>query len=200
MPASDASLFFARNEDCGLRCVYHGWKFDIDGVCTDVPNEPPGSQIKSRVRAKAYPCIERGGLVWTYMGPPEFKPQFPQIEWTGLPDSHRLVSRHIQECNWLQALEGGFDSSHLSFLHKGDLSFEIPLPAHFEFVPTEAGFICAYGRNDGARTTWTADTLLMPFHKLISPPHCPARVGAGRRQATMLQHRYHPDRPYRLRN
>src|SRR5665213_1585771 len=115
-PHRTASLFFARNEECGLRCVYHGWKFDLDGNCVDMPSEPPESNFKHKVRIAAYPCRERGGVVWTYMGPPELMPDFPWLEWAEVPETHRFVTRHLQECNWLQAFEGGFDTSHLTFL------------------------------------------------------------------------------------
>src|SRR5499427_325569 len=76
-PHRGASLFYARNEECGLRCVYHGWKYDVDGNCTDMPSEPPDSNFKDKVQAKAYPCVERGGLVWAYLGPREVPPPLP---------------------------------------------------------------------------------------------------------------------------
>jgi phenylpropionate dioxygenase-like ring-hydroxylating dioxygenase large terminal subunit len=167
-PHRTVSLFFSRNEECGLRCVYHGWKFDVDGRCVDMPSEPANSPLKANVKATAYPCLERGGVVWTYMGPPELKPDFPEIEWALLPDNHRHLSRRIIDCNWLQSFEGGFDSSHLSFLHKGNLSLDYPLPAWSEFVPTDSGFIYAYAREVNGKILWSADTMLMPFHKLIS--------------------------------
>src|SRR5579872_4093485 len=84
-----ASLFFGRNEECGLRCVYHGWKFDLDGRCVDMPNEPPESNFKDKVRATAYPCRERAGIVWAYLGPPELVPDVPEYEFLTVPDSHR---------------------------------------------------------------------------------------------------------------
>jgi len=105
-PHRTASLFFGRNEECGLRCVYHGWKFDIDGNCVDLPSEPWDKDFKRKIKITAYPCIERGGLVWAYMGPPEKKPEFPDLEWTMLPPSHLYVTRHIMDCNWLQTVEG----------------------------------------------------------------------------------------------
>src|ERR687883_1053921 len=80
-PHRGASLFFARNEECGLRCVYHGWKFSIDGSCVDMPNEPPESNFKDKVRAVAYPCREQGGVIWTYMGPRSEPPPLPELEW-----------------------------------------------------------------------------------------------------------------------
>jgi len=98
-PHRTASLFYGRNEECGLRCVYPGWKFDVDGNCVDMPSEPPGRGFQHKIKTTAYPCIERGGVVWTYMGPAELKPEFPSLEWAELPEQHRFVSRHIQECN-----------------------------------------------------------------------------------------------------
>ena len=113
-----ASLYFGRNEECGLRCVYHGWKFDVDGHCIDMMNEPESLQFKDKIRQIAYPTLELGGVIWTYMGPPECIPPPPRFDWTGVPDSHRHVSKVVQECNWLQALEGGIDTSHVPILHR----------------------------------------------------------------------------------
>ena len=91
-----AALFFGRNEECGLRCAYHGWKFDIEGNCVDLPSEPWDTDFKRKIKITAYPCIERGGLVWAYMGPPELRPEFPDLGWTVVPESHRYVTRHVQ--------------------------------------------------------------------------------------------------------
>jgi phthalate 4,5-dioxygenase oxygenase subunit len=173
-PHRTASLFYGRNEECGLRCVYHGWKFDVDGQCVDIPSEPPSSTFRDRIRITAYPCHEAGGIIWAYMGPPELKPDFPELEWTTLPQSHRFATRHVQECNWLQGFEGGFDTSHLSFLHGGAVDNELDVvPGRYEIVATEFGFIAGTGRdtNDG-KTLWTASLMLMPFHKIIAtdPP------------------------------
>jgi len=167
-PHRTASLFFGRNEECGLRCVYHGWKFDVDGACVDMPSEPGESSFKNKVRIKAYPCVERGGVVWTYMGPPDKKPEFPDLEWTMVPESHRFATRHIQECNWLQATEGGFDTSHLTFLHGGTV-LPTRLPARYDVVPMDFGFVAVTGRDlaDG-NWEWTANVMLMPFHKIIA--------------------------------
>ena len=88
-PHRGASLFFGRNEERGLRCVYHGWKFDGSGACVDMPNEPPESNFKHKVRVTAYPCVERAGIIWTYMGPTEKRPQMPELAWMLLPESHR---------------------------------------------------------------------------------------------------------------
>ncbi len=172
-PHRTVSLFFGRNEACGLRCVYHGWKFDVAGDCVDMPSEPAGSPMRERIKAKAYPCVEHGGVVWAYMGPPEHQPQFPNLEWASLPASHVLVTRQLLECNWLQGFEGGFDASHLSFLHQGDLLVEYGMPARTECVQTGSGLIFAYGREEHGDMVWTSDTMLMPFHKLISIPTLP---------------------------
>ena len=116
-PHRRASLFFGRNEECGLRCVYHGWKFDVDGVCVDMPSEPAESNFKDKVTITAYPTQEQAGLVWTYMGPAALLPQMPQMEWMMVPDSHRVLTKSLQECNFVQGIEGEIDSSHLPFLH-----------------------------------------------------------------------------------
>jgi nitrite reductase/ring-hydroxylating ferredoxin subunit len=113
-----ASLFFGRNEDNGLRCLYHGWKFDIHGRCVDTPNELPESNLHEHVRITAYPCVERNGIIWTYMGPNwDNLPPLPQLGWALVGTKQRSALRYQRECNWLQAMEGDFDSSHLSFLH-----------------------------------------------------------------------------------
>ena len=115
-PHRRASLWLGRNEDCGLRCVYHGWKFDVDGNCVDQMNEPESFQDK--IHLKSYPTVELGGVIWAYMGPRELQPPLPKFAWTQVPDTHRHISKVIQECNWLQALEGGVDTSHAQILHR----------------------------------------------------------------------------------
>jgi len=112
-----APMFFGRNEECGLRCVYHGWKFDRHGDCTDMPSEPADSLFKTKVKITAYPTHEAGGVVWTYMGPPEKKPPVPDYEWLRAPATHRYVSKTFEDCNYLQAMEGGLDTAHSSFVH-----------------------------------------------------------------------------------
>ncbi len=129
-PHRGASLFFGRNEEQGLRCVYHGWKFDTSGACLDMPNEPPESNFKHKIKATAYPTHEAGGVIWTYMGPagetpgqagaPTLHagvPDFPKLGWTLLPEDHRYVSKFHVECNYLQATEGDIDNSHVPFAH-----------------------------------------------------------------------------------
>jgi len=112
------SLFFGRNEECGLRCIYHGWKYAVDGTVLETPAEPPGSTLKDKVRHTAYPCKEAAGIVWSYLGPTDNVPLLPNYEWMHLPRQNLYVTKSIQDCSWLQGLEGECDSSHLSFLHK----------------------------------------------------------------------------------
>jgi phthalate 4,5-dioxygenase len=117
-PHRRAPLFYGRNEDCGLRCVYHGWKFDSDGTCVDMPSEPPESDFKDRLTIKAYPTYEVGGLVWIYMGPADRQPERPPLlEWTELPASRRRVVKWFHENNYMQGIEGDIDTAHVSFLH-----------------------------------------------------------------------------------
>ena len=117
-PHRRASLWLGRNEEHGLRCVFHGWKYDVTGQCVDMPNVLPEYDFKDEIRARAYPTQEMGGVIWAYMGPKEKQPPLPSFEWTRQPETHRHVSKGLQECNWLQALEGGIDSIHTSFLHR----------------------------------------------------------------------------------
>jgi nitrite reductase/ring-hydroxylating ferredoxin subunit len=167
-PHRNASLFFGRNEECGLRCVYHGLKFDVEGRCVDAPSEPEDSNVRNEVRVKAYPCLERAGLVWAYMGPPEHKPDFPDLEWTRVPEAQRYISRHVQECNWLQGLEGGFDTPHLTYLHSGDVKLYKTVATRYEVIPTEFGFVVGDGREvESGDVLWNVNVMLMPFHKVI---------------------------------
>ena len=211
-PHRNASMFFGRNEDDGLRCVYHGWKFDLTGRCVDMPSEPPESNFRNKVKITAYPCVERGGVVWTYMGPPELKPDVPEFEWTLVPGSHLFLTRHLQECNWFQALEGGFDISHLAFLHRGDTAFQkrgedkdgvTILPSKYELLPTDFGCAAGTGRDVGDRTIWNASLFLMPFHKLISRVPAIAPVGGhawvpvNDESCMIYSFEYQPERPLR---
>ena len=117
-----APLFYGRNEECGLRCVYHGWKFDTQGNCVDMPSEPPYSKFRLRVSIKAYPTYEAGGVVWTYMGPTREMPAPPDYEWMRVPETHIGVSKTGEHCNFLQAIEGGIDTAHSSFAHNNDIT------------------------------------------------------------------------------
>jgi nitrite reductase/ring-hydroxylating ferredoxin subunit len=112
------SLFYGRNEACGLRCIYHGWKYDVTGRVTEMPAEPAGSVFHSKVRHPSYPTVEAGGIIWAYLGAPEQQPLFPHYPWLDLPADQVYVTKCLQECNYLQGLEGECDSAHLSFLHR----------------------------------------------------------------------------------
>ncbi len=116
-PHRGANLYYGRNEEGGLRCVFHGWKFDVDGNCVDLPTAPCNSNYKDRIKIKTYPTREAGGFIWAYMGPAEKMPELPQMEFTLLPASHVFVSKKWQDCNWVQCVEGAIDTAHFSFLH-----------------------------------------------------------------------------------
>jgi phenylpropionate dioxygenase-like ring-hydroxylating dioxygenase large terminal subunit len=117
-PHRRTSLFFGRNEECGLRCVYHGWKFDVEGRCVDMMNEPDSRSFQEMIFATSYPTLELGGLIWAYLGPAERKPAPPAFSWLRIPPSQLIVSKVIQETSWLQGLEGGIDTSHAPILHR----------------------------------------------------------------------------------
>ena len=118
----------ARNEENGLRCVYHGWKFDADGNCVDLPSAPEGETYKEKINIVHYPAVEAGDLIWAYMGPKEKQPPFPEFEWLNLPKEHRYVRKFKLECNYLQAMEGDYDPSHARFLHSEMDDASIPNP------------------------------------------------------------------------
>ena len=120
-PHRRAPMFYGRNEECGLRCVYHGWKFDAQGNCVDLPTEPASSKMKDHIKITAYPTFEKAGVIFTYMGPTDQMPEKPDYEWMRAPDTHRHVSKTYEHCNWLQALEGGLDTAHSSYLHNNKL-------------------------------------------------------------------------------
>lgn len=114
------SLFYGRNEECGLRCAYHGWKYDIEGNVLETPAEPPGSGLKDRVLHPAYPCKEATGIVFAYLGPKDRMPLLPNYDWFTVPPSHVKSFKYRLQCNYLQSLEGDCDPSHLTFLHRGN--------------------------------------------------------------------------------
>jgi phenylpropionate dioxygenase-like ring-hydroxylating dioxygenase large terminal subunit len=123
-PHRCASMFFGRNEEGGVRCAYHGWKFDVEGNCLDQPNIPEDQRFTDRVKAKAYKVAEKGGIVWVYMGKRKVPPPLPALEVLSLPESERVVMCHMRDCNWLQSLEGDIDTSHFGFLHVGAVRAE----------------------------------------------------------------------------
>ena len=113
-----ASLALGRNEAGGIRCVYHGWKFDVVGACMEMPTEPEGYTFRDRMRARSYPAHEAGGIVWTYLGEPGTEPAFPAYDWTKLPKEQIAILKVGERVNYLQAVEGSIDSSHSWFLHR----------------------------------------------------------------------------------
>jgi nitrite reductase/ring-hydroxylating ferredoxin subunit len=125
-PHRGASVYFGRNEECGLRCVYHGWKFDVDGNCVDMPNEPAESNFKTKVKIPAYPTHESGGIVWAYMGPRETMTPFRDFGTDSLPEEHVVAGRTHSICNWVQAMEGNIDTAHISWLHQYNAIDDIP--------------------------------------------------------------------------
>ena len=179
-PHRQASLFFGRNEDCGLRCIYHGWKFDTSGQCVDMPNERPESAFAAKVRTTSYPCRERGGVVWTYMGPRAEPPPLPDLEWNMVPEDRVLITQVLRECNWLQTLEGDIDSSHVNFLHR-DLFDGANQGGKTEYwsadgAPRMEALDTDYGTMVGARRQATDDSwfyrislFLFPFHTYVAP-------------------------------
>src|SRR5205807_5087862 len=191
-PHRGASLFFGRNEEAGLRCVYHGWKFDVDGNCIDMPNEPAESDFKSKVKAISYPCTERGGIVWTYMGPRKDPPPMPDLEANSLESA--TATAFQLECNWLQILEGDIDTTHVGFLHYGGLSpddqpkgsfseYQLRVKtAHFEVIDTEGG--AAYGarRPAGAdQVYWRIAQWCFPFYTFTPPGVLGTKLGGNAR-------------------
>ena len=105
-PHRGANLYFGRNEECGIRCAFHGWKFDVDGNCVDLPTSPPESSYKDTIKLLAYPTREWGDMIWVYMGSREKMPELPQLELGLVPAAQRYVSKKWQDCNWVQSLEG----------------------------------------------------------------------------------------------
>jgi phenylpropionate dioxygenase-like ring-hydroxylating dioxygenase large terminal subunit len=173
-PHRGASLFFGRNEEEGLRCVYHGWKFDVDGNCVDMPSEPAESNFKSKVHATTYPCIERGGAIWAYMGPREVPPPLPDFEANMLPGAR--ANRTMRECNYMQALEGDIDTCHLGFLHRGSFQpkdfsegsmdyyvVKTRAPLSYSVVETDFGLsYAAYRPTDDGQVYWRIANFLWP--------------------------------------
>jgi phenylpropionate dioxygenase-like ring-hydroxylating dioxygenase large terminal subunit len=184
-PHRGADLFFGRNEACGLRCVYHGWKFDVTGACVELPTMARDAGLRSRVGIVAYPARAWGGLIWAYLGPvgaDGTPPALPELEFALVPPAHRFVSRKLQECNWAQACEGALDTAHFSFLHT-PLDVQTPASRHpmahamrwmrddpqpvFHVREHDAGLLLAASRRaDGDELYWRVTQFLMPNHSL----------------------------------
>lgn len=169
-PHRRAPMFFGRNEDCGLRCVYHGWKFDRDGTCTDMPSEPPDSLFRQKVTIDAYPTFEGGDIIWAYLGPRETMPAPPAFRFVAVPPTHRNVVKMHQGNNWLQGLEGAIDSVHTTFLHNDDLQTTSQLrrkPGEVVFERNAHGmFGAAVHDLDEAHTYIRAFGYVLPAHSL----------------------------------
>ena len=177
------SLWFGRNEECGIRCPYHGWKYDVTGQCVDLPSEEDSTGTRSRIKLKSYPCIEKAGVIWAYLGPPGQRPPEPALEWTEVSPGQLFVSKRLQECNYLQALEGGIDSSHVSWLH-GNAFKEDPLFTGsrgnqyneedrmpiFEIEPFDGGLLIGARRNGAeGHYYWRITPWIMPWYTIIPP-------------------------------
>jgi len=211
-PHRKANLFWGRNEEGGLRCIYHGWKFDVTGACVDLPNCPEGPTLRRKVKTKAYPTLERGGIIWAYMGPPEKMPRFPAIEIFPTPPSHRYITKIVARGNFMQFQEGDVDSSHVSFLHSNLQKTPLPgsrvnpvvfadtMPRWFT-KETDYGLMLAAQRNaDEGRFHWRVNQWLMPFCTLIAaPPGLPilsqTRVPIDDEHSILFRVWAHPDRP-----
>jgi nitrite reductase/ring-hydroxylating ferredoxin subunit len=146
-PHRGAPLFFGRNEEDGLRCVYHGWKFDVDGNCVDLPSAPEGETYREKIEIISYPCVEAGDLIWTYMGPREKQPPFPAFDWLHLPQANRYVRKFKLECNYLQAMEGDYDPSHGRFLHSTLSDAMVPNPLNPNALTQRINQVAPAGRN-----------------------------------------------------
>lgn len=209
-PHRAAPMVFARNEDDGLRCVYHGWKFGVDGKCLDIATEAAGSPMCRNVKIKAYPVRERNGMLWTWMGPDADPPPLPDVEWNLVPAEQLHVSMRIQECNWLQALEGEIDSAHAAVLHaRVDQRSTInqwrqaqDLVPTFECVQHPSGVNIAARRKSGEDLDYVrVNQFLLPFYTLVPPqtqyPELSghAWVPVDDEHTLCLMFTYHPARP-----
>lgn len=175
-PHRCASLYMGRNEDNGVRCIYHGWKFDVEGNCVDMPNVPPEHDFKDRVRAKAYKTVERNGLVWVHMGDQSRVPPMPKLEAAEAPVSEVSIRFVQRACNWMQALEGDIDTSHFGFLHAGhakpeDFQDDHPMrhtvvnrapEYHVADTPWGTSY-GAYREDDDGRMSWRVANFMFPF-------------------------------------
>ena len=175
-PHRCASLFLGRNEEEGIRCIYHGWKFDVFGNCIDMPSVPPHQDFKHKVKAKAYQVVERAGLVWVYMGLRAEVPPLPALGILDIPEDEIGVSLIQRDCNYLQALEGEIDTSHFGFLHAGHVDPDDVLEEEpFRYTITSRApeyhvLDTAWGTQYGAYrpagpglTYWRCANFLFPF-------------------------------------
>ena len=177
------SLWFGRNEEGGIRCAYHGWKYDVTGQCIDVPSEPAENGFCRRIRLQAYPLVKQGDVLWTYMGAPQKRPPPPEFEFALVPAEQSFTSKRFQECNWLQAMEGGIDSSHVSWLHRANLdsdplfrgakgneyNLKDPRPV-FDVVQSAGGLLIGARRNaENGNYYWRITPWVMPCFTMVPP-------------------------------
>jgi phthalate 4,5-dioxygenase len=197
-PHRRASLALGVNEDCGIRCLYHGWKFGVDGACLDTPTEPMNSHLQSRIRAKAYPTREAGGVVWAYMGPADKQPRFPEFEWLAMPATHCVPFKVLEDCNYAQAVEGTIDSAHAGVLHRevpwsqeGKYPHERDLRPKLEVEQTPYGMRYGAVRQTGEAHSHVRITqVVLPFYTFIPPD------GAGPRKHRRLTNAFVPRDDY----
>ncbi len=188
-PHRNASLFYGRNEEGGLRCLYHGWKIDVNGAILETPCEPPESRMRFHIRHTAYAVVERGDVVWIYMGPRDKEPPFPNFSWTRLPAENRCVGKVNYACNYVQSIEGAIEHIHGDVLHSGhelmgwtpeqitalDRAYYGFRPAarHYEFQDTAYGFRSAGIKPmDDDQQGVNVTPFIVPFHVMLAgSPH-----------------------------
>lgn len=209
-----ADLFYGRNEENGLRCVYHGWKFDVAGKCLDIPNAKVGPAFMQKCSLRSYPTQEAGGMVWAYLGPPDRKPELPHFEFLQVPPSHVYVSKFLARGNYLQSMEGECDSGHVGFLHRflhqdgvsaasaGGQNFVSRVPhVHWEIEDTEYGLMMAAQRDLGdGRANWRANLFMMPHTVPIATVRgvtmtSHIRVPIDDESSWLYRPRWNPSRP-----
>jgi phenylpropionate dioxygenase-like ring-hydroxylating dioxygenase large terminal subunit len=216
-----ADLFFGRNEECGIRCIYHGWKYDIHGNCIDMPNVPKDAAYHGKIKIKAYPTKEFADMVWAYMGLPELQPvQVPQLEAGLVPPSHRYVTKRLIDCNWVHSMEGALDTAHFSFLHMPAPAFlkddntniaadekrirwlrNDPVP-RFKIIEHAVGFLIGGARHaDPGDLYWRLTQYMLPTHS-ITPSAMPNETFYGYswtpiddHQCWMYVYAWHPELP-----
>jgi nitrite reductase/ring-hydroxylating ferredoxin subunit len=174
------SLWFGRVEECGLRCAYHGWKYDVTGQCVDVPSAP---EFARKVKLTSYPLVKVGDILWTHLGDPQQRPPLPEFEFAQVAPEQTYTSKRWQESNWLQALEGGIDSSHVAWLHSGGLKND-PLfrgtkgneyttgdrKPFFEVAEADGGLFVGARRNaENGNYYWRITPWVMPSFTMVPP-------------------------------
>ena len=178
-----ASLWFGNNEEGGLRCAYHGWKYDVAGRCLDVPSEPENSAFRDKVKLTSYPLVQVGDILWTHMGDRASRPHLPEYEFARVAPERTYTSKRWQESNWLQALEGGIDSSHVSWLHSGGLKNDplfkgskgneynlSDMRPFFEVVEADGGLFVGVRRNaEPGSYYWRITPWVMPSFTIVPP-------------------------------